>query len=153
MALVRLTYFSRKRIDKLAEPGGGVADLLAASVANNRRDGVTGGLIHDRKWFAQVLEGEERAVSMTFERILQDPRHSDIRLVKMQPISSRRFGAWTMAAAAIDQDSESLIRQYSESERFDPPSMDADRLGELIAAAVRDAPPQPRTPVSAPSAA
>lgn len=137
MIIVRLTYFSRNRLDRSSGP---MADLfsaiLATSVANNRRDDVTGALIYDRKWFAQVLEGTEELVSRTFERILRDPRHSDVSLVKMETVTERRFGFWWMAGAACRDDNPELFRQYAEDGRFDPSLMRPDRLGDLIEAVV-----------------
>ncbi len=48
MMITRLTYYSRNRLDG----GAGslpdrIEDILIVSVANNRRDDVTGALIHD----------------------------------------------------------------------------------------------------------
>jgi hypothetical protein len=141
MILIRLTYFSRNRI---ASEGGMVHDPIEAiftqSTANNRRDEITGALVYDGKWFAQVLEGREATVSATFERILCDPRHSDVRLVKMHPVAARAFGAWSMARAAWSEDNADVFRHYGESERFDPQAMLPDRLGDLVEAVVNRTP-------------
>src|SRR5258708_24836279 len=94
MILVRLTYYSRNHVDRSGGPAPDrIHDILIESVANNRRDDITGALIHDDKWFAQALEGPESMVSATFERILRDPRHSDVRLIKMEPVAVRRYPA------------------------------------------------------------
>jgi FAD-dependent sensor of blue light len=141
MILVRLTYFSRNHIHRLGGPmDDRIHDILIESVANNRRDDVTGALIHDDKWFAQALEGPETMVSATFERILRDPRHSDVRLIKMQPVPARRFAAWWMACFARSDDNADLFRQHCESECFDPQLMRAERLGDLIEAVVARTP-------------
>ena len=90
MTIVRLTYYSRNRIERAGAPmHDRIHDILIESVANNRRDDITGALIHDDKWFAQALEGPEAVVSATFERILRDPRHCEVRLIKMQPVEIR----------------------------------------------------------------
>ena len=132
MILIRLTYFSRIRLQESLNDGLG--EILTTSIANNRRDNVTGALVHDGKWFAQVLEGRESIVSATFERILRDSRHSDVSLVAMQPIAERRFGAWWMADIAYDKNNSDLFRHYGESECFDPHLMRADRLCDLVEA-------------------
>lgn len=137
MIIVRLTYFSRNRLDRLSGPmSDRFSEILATSVANNSRDDVTGALIYDDKWFAQVLEGTEVTVSQTFERILCDQRHSDIALVKMETVIKRRFGFRWMVSAPWRDDNSALFRQYGEAERFDPSLMRPDRLGELIEAVV-----------------
>ena len=137
MDLVRLVYHSRRRYDRDRPLADQVADIVTISIANNQRDDITGGLIHDAKWFVQVLEGPEAGVSQAFERILRDPRHSDVALVNMQPIPMRRFGAWRMAEAGHDVETASLFRHYCESDRFDPQFMLSDRLIELVDALLR----------------
>jgi hypothetical protein len=137
MIIVRLTYFSRNHIDRSGGPiHDRIHDILLESVTNNRRDDITGAFIHDDKWFAQALEGPETRVSATFERILRDPRHSDVRLIKMQPVSARRFAATWMACVTRGDDNADLFRQHCESECFDPRLMRPDRLGDLIEAVV-----------------
>ena len=144
MIIVRLTYYSRNCIDRAGGPmHDRIHDILIESVTNNRRDDITGALIHDDRWFAQALEGPETMVSATFERILRDPRHSDVRLIKMQPVPARRFAATWMACVSRGKDNEDLFRQHCESECFDPQLMRAERLGDLIEAVVaRTARPQ-----------
>ena len=141
MTIVRLTYYSRNRVDR----AGGLAhdrihDILIESVANNRRDEITGALIHDDKWFAQALEGPEAKVTAAFERILRDPRHSDVRLIRMEAVPARRFAACWMACVARSEDNADLFRHHCESECFDPQLMRADRLGDLIEAVVERMP-------------
>jgi hypothetical protein len=139
MIIVRLTYYSRSRVGPKDGPAH-VHDILIESVANNRRDDITGALIHDDKWFAQVLEGPETKVTAAFERILRDPRHCDVRLIRMQPVPGRRFAAWWMACVARGDDNAELFRRHCESECFDPQLMRADRLGDLIEAVVERTP-------------
>jgi hypothetical protein len=137
MSLIRLTYFSRNRIHRLSGPRDDrLADLIGVAYANNRRDDITGGMIHDGKWFAQVLEGDERAVTCTFERILRDPRHSDVSLVTMQPIATRHFPFAWMTAAAWSEDNSDLFMHYSGDRFFDPEIITADRLNDLVEAVV-----------------
>lgn len=136
MTLVRLTYYSRNLLDRPSGPMQElINDIVTKSVANNRRDDVTGALIHDGPWFAQALEGPESVVSTTFERILRDPRHDEVKLIKMQPVETRRFGAW-MTCVGRDEANAELFRQHCEGDRFDPRLMRPDRLGDLIEAVV-----------------
>jgi len=135
MVLIRLTFFSRNRLNALNNPAS-ISEIIAKSAANNLRNNITGVLIYDECWFAQVLEGAERAISLTFERILRDGRHSDVTLVAMQPITHRRYPAFTLQGFAHSQDNDDLFRHYADDERFDPRQMRADRLADLIEAVV-----------------
>lgn len=140
MDLVRLVYHSRIQLDgELRPPADQITDILTVSAENNQRDGVTGGLIHDAKWFVQIVEGTEGEVSRTFERILCDPRHSDIALVKMQPTPTRRFGQWWMAGASWGAANAHLFHRFCEEATFDPHVMSSDHLVELVDAVLRHA--------------
>jgi FAD-dependent sensor of blue light len=153
MILIRLTYFSRNRLDRFNGPmEDRVAELLATAVANNLRDDVTGALVYDPKWFAQILEGSENVVSRTFERILRDQRHADVSLVAMQPITERRFAGVPMAGLVQSEDNADLFRHYGGSRHFDPQLMRAERLFDLIEA-LEDRTLEDRRPRSATTAA
>lgn len=130
MVLTRLTYFSRVRLH--GPINDHLDDILVTSVANNRRDDITSVLVHDGKWFAQMLEGHEGIVSATFERILRDERHSKVSLVSMHPIGARRFADWWMRKIAYDESNSELFRHYGENDHFDPSLMRVERLCDLI---------------------
>jgi hypothetical protein len=132
MILIRLTYFSRICLQDPIDEG--IAEILGESVVNNRRDEITGALVHDARWFAQILEGRESVVSTTFERILRDQRHSDVSLVVMQPVAERRFGSWWMVSLMRNEGNSDLFRHYAGNDEFDPRLMRADRLCDLIEA-------------------
>lgn len=82
-----------------ATPGSviDIPRILAASLRNNRRSGVTGLLWTDTRRFLQVLEGEEATVRETFERIKADERHRAIVVLQDRDIAAREFGNWDMA--------------------------------------------------------
>jgi len=137
MMLIRLTYFSRNRLNEwYGSKDCGIAEILATSVANNLRDCTTGALICDDRWFVQAMEGAESKVSAAFERILRDQRHRDVSLVTMQAVAERRFPNHAMVCVFRDEDNADLFRHYGEDEGFDPRQMRADRLSDLIEAVV-----------------
>jgi hypothetical protein len=138
MKLIRLTYFSRNRLsDWYASRDSGISEILAVSVANNLRDGVTGALICDERWFVQALEGAESKVSSAFERILRDQRHRDVSLVTMQAVNERRYPNCAMVCLFRNEDNDAVFRHYGEDEHFDPRQMRPDRLSDLIDAVVQ----------------
>jgi hypothetical protein len=81
--------------------------LLGVSRRNNERDGLTGCLLHlyheadGSAYFVQVLEGERDAVERTYDRIVADELHSDVRLLNTGPIGSRRYAGWHMRLAEM----------------------------------------------------
>ena len=134
MILIRLTFFSRNRLDRLG--GGSVAEILATSRSNNQLDRITGAMIYDERWFAQEIEGTETALSVTFERILRDRRHADVSLVTMQPVAERRYRDVAMIGVARSSKNNDLFRHYCEGARFDPRLMRPDRISDLVGAVI-----------------
>lgn len=70
--------------------------ILETAKRNNMASGVTGALLFNQEYFAQVLEGDRKAVSETFCRIIKDPRHSEHVILDARAISQRRFADWSM---------------------------------------------------------
>ncbi len=90
----QILYVSRSTV------ADGTADLdaiLERSRHNNALDGVTGLLWSDGARFLQVFEGPEDSVTATFDRIMNDPRHERIEVLRDRTIDAREFGTWTMA--------------------------------------------------------
>lgn len=99
LELQRIVYCSTAARPDLALPL--LAEVLAVSDRNNRRDGLTGVLLISKGRFFQVLEGAAQDLDRTMNRIRLDPRHHDVDVVSRRPIKSRRFAQWAMVAARI----------------------------------------------------
>ena len=92
--LWRLVYVST------AKPGitdEDLDDILRSARARNffQLD-VTGMLMLVGGSFCQILEGSYESVTMVFDLISRDPRHSNVRMLELTPISERSFPNWTM---------------------------------------------------------
>lgn len=90
----QIVYRSVPRID-LSEP-----DLLALLIqcrTNNAIDSVSGLLFAGAGSFVQAIEGPDESVDPLMERIVQDNRHSDVRVLSTRAIAEREFGVWSMA--------------------------------------------------------
>jgi len=117
--LVRLMYASR------AVPAVDQEELIAIlkkSKANNPKLGVTGVLCacFDSRVFMQVLEGGRSAVNRLYNRIANDPRHTDVELLAYEEISERRFAGWSMGQVNMARLNPALLLKYSECARLDP---------------------------------
>lgn len=93
--------------------------ILTRSRHNNALDGVTGLLWSDGARFAQVIEGDERAIEDAMGRILADPRHHRIEVLHDRPVTERQFGSWSMdlrdARTAPDTFDERLRRLFADA--------------------------------------
>lgn len=98
MALTTLAYISEAR------PGLGLKDLkriLRRSREYNHRHGVTGYLVFDGIYFAQILEAEAPVLDNLMLGIEADERHHDLRLLLREPVIERNFGSWCMGCANL----------------------------------------------------
>ena len=91
--LIELTYVS--------EPAQGMSflglmRLLYHSYLRNLKLEITGALIFENNQFGQLIEGPEDVIESLWEKIQQDNRHKNIRLIERKSIGSRNFQKWTM---------------------------------------------------------
>lgn len=115
--LVRLMYASR------AVPALDQEELhaiLRKSKADNPAEGITGVLCFSGGIFLQVLEGGRTAVNRLYNRIVTDPRHTDVELLLYQEIGERRFAGWSMGQVNLSRLNPSLLLKYSATATLDP---------------------------------
>lgn len=93
----RLLYISTSR-SRVTQPV--IDEILQVSRRNNAAAGVTGLLIAGGNRFLQVLECDDLAVSLTFDRIQRDDRHFAMVQLAKQTITERSFGSWSMGFAS-----------------------------------------------------
>ena len=133
MYLFRLTYYSHNKIAGAADTlTKELKGILNACKKNNPGSGISGALMFSNQFFAQTLEGDRKAVTETFCRISQDPRHGEIVILHAHPIDFRRFDDWTMAFAGQSEVSDVLYNKYSTSASFNPAKMTGASLEALI---------------------
>jgi len=96
--MYRLIYKSDSAVPMNWRTVGGI---LAKSTRNNDRDHLTGALLVGRKHFLQVLEGDFEPVNRTFQRILQDTRHRNVRLIEFGVVEERLFPQWEMRGVGV----------------------------------------------------
>ena len=134
--LVRLLYASRPAAPLSAAV---LDDIMAQSRKNNPKQGITGMLCFSDNLFIQVLEGGRDEVCETYNNIVRDDRHREVRILIFDEISERRFGSWTMGQVNVANVNPSLLLKYSEKAALNPFSGSGRAsmalLDELIATA------------------
>ena len=98
--MIRLLYTSASRIQK-NDPDQSLIKILDASYRNNPAVGITGLLMHGGGLFMQVLEGPDAEVFRLYVKLLDDPRHTDCKVILLTPIEKRMFPEWAMAAMNV----------------------------------------------------
>ena len=113
-----------------------LAEILSKSKANNEKVEVSGLLIYHEGSFLQVLEGPEEAVLETYERIGDDPRHTEVGLLLKQKVLARSFGNWEMGYVNTNKSRFKQEEGYIDFFRrgFSLPVMRADKsmIGKVL---------------------
>jgi hypothetical protein len=134
--LVRLLYASRAAAPIVPED---LSAILRQCKANNPAQGITGVLCCSDDTFLQVLEGGRPAVNRLYNRIVADPRHTQVELLSYQQIGERHFAGWSMGQVNTARLNPSLLLKYSATARLDPYAMSGSvalaLLEELVATA------------------
>ena len=78
-----------------------VAKLVQESRLHNKKNGITGILLHVEDTFFQVLEGESDVIESLYAKILEDTRHTRVTRIILEPIARRYFGDSLMNLAIL----------------------------------------------------
>lgn len=115
--LVRLLYASRAapQIDT-----DELLSILRKSKAHNPALGITGVLCFSEGIFLQALEGGRSAVNRLYNKIVRDPRHTDVELLTYEEIGERCFSGWSMGQVTMSRLNPALLLKYSERPTLDP---------------------------------
>jgi hypothetical protein len=97
----RIIYCSQSTYDVSPEE---LVALLERSRRNNDRDGLSGMLLYSSQSFLQVLEGDEAPLQSTYDRILADDRHTNLRMLMNADVVSPMFPDWTMGFEHVDDE-------------------------------------------------
>lgn len=104
MGVFQLLYMS-KAAD--SDPGWvlpTVEEIKEYACRRNPRRGVSGMLLYGSGRFMQLLEGPERRVRETFERIRRDPRHTEVRVLCEREFPTRLFEEPSMGVLNLSED-------------------------------------------------
>jgi hypothetical protein len=94
---------------------------------------VTGALIFTEKRFAQWLEGPRPAIDELMASINRDPRHRDVRVIKIADDVPRRFASWSLAYWGTATFVDRLIQAVrSDAVAPEMHAMNLHRLEEVI---------------------
>ena len=106
--LYRIVYRSKNlMISDEPDNTAMLSTILHKSRIRNAQQLVTGALLYNSGYFAQVLEGPLAQVQSVFERIQQDERHNDVIILECAPTAQRYFSEWSMAHVAPMREEQS----------------------------------------------
>lgn len=94
-SLTSLLYVSEVAVDA-DHLAWALADILTVSIARNTACDITGLLIATPRYFAQLMEGASSSLDSVMARIMADPRHINIRIVRHGLLDRRIGGSWRL---------------------------------------------------------
>lgn len=82
---------------------GDLLTLLLQARSHNMLHDISGALVYSQGQFMQVLEGEAAMLATLYERLLRDPRHTQLVKYADKAIAERSFGEWSMAFQPVSE--------------------------------------------------
>lgn len=132
--LVQIVYISRSTFKPLPAARGiepTVARILVQSRINNPRRGLVGALYFGDGCFFQCLEGRSEDVDRLYAALLEDPRHTDLKVLSRRSIEKTQFDSWSMKYVPLDAQMKELLAQRALTS-FDPYRFDADTVARVL---------------------
>lgn len=132
--LIQIVYVSRSTFTTMSAEQGvepSVARILAQSRVNNARRGLVGALYFGDGCFFQCLEGRTGEVERLYAALLQDPRHTDLKVLMRRPIERTNFATWAMKYVPLDAPMKALLRELG-LPTFDPYRFDEAAVAKVL---------------------
>lgn len=131
--MFRLIYASRS--DPTLD-GSEVYSLLATSKRNNKEHALTGVLLYGQGYFLQVLEGDRDEVNRLFQRIVEDQRHHDVRIIEAVNTGGREFSEWSMEIIGwpdeLDSTMMKILRETTGEDKLRPFELDGSQAVSFL---------------------
>jgi hypothetical protein len=91
-----MEFLVYRSVPRVAPRSSEARAIVATSVRNNARDGLTGFLHHEPDLFVQYLEGPGGPLAQLWARIAADTRHEAPTIIGKGLIAHRFFADWRM---------------------------------------------------------
>jgi hypothetical protein len=103
--------------------GNDLQDILTTARTKNRELGISGKLIKVSPHFFQAIEGDETTVKKLYNKIKQDPRHQNVRLIMSKHSRTREYGDWSMGFSSLLEsqqvhDAAFILRDFAKRASF-----------------------------------
>ncbi len=106
--------------------------ILETAQRNNAHRDLTGVLCFNSRVFLQALEGSREAVNDLYAKLLRDPRHSNLAIIKFEQIEQRKYSDWSMAFAAASMNNRAMYLKHGMQSQFNPYGMSDTQAEALL---------------------
>ncbi len=132
--LIQMIYISRSTFTPAEVTNGiepNVARILLKSRANNKKNGLVGVLYFGDGCFFQCLEGSAEAVDTLYEKLLNDTRHKDLKILSRQSIKALSFSNWSMKHVPLEDEMTKMLK-FQGLKTFDPYNFNAETTKKAL---------------------
>lgn len=133
--LIRMSYASKatfKPFNAVDGVDANVANILSTARRENRKNNLVGALYYGNGCFFQCLEGQKSDIDALYAKLEKDPRHTDLKVLSIEPIQQVGFVSWEMKYAQIDQEVRAFLKNHQLG-KFDPYRFSPEMTAELVA--------------------
>ena len=126
--LIQMIYISRSTFTPTELSNGiepNVARILLKSRINNKKNGLVGVLYFGDGCFFQCLEGAAEAVDKLYEKLLNDSRHKELKVLSRKSIDSLSFSNWSMKHVPLEDEMTNLLKSQG-MKTFNPYNFNAE---------------------------
>jgi hypothetical protein len=92
--------------------------LLNQARNHNKKEEITGMLLHVNGKFIQVLEGDQKKVKQLYHRIENDERHKRVTLLLEGESANRIFDKWSMGFKSLSDTDFKNLSGFQDTEAF-----------------------------------
>lgn len=109
-----------------------VGRILMQARKHNPTMQIGGVLYFSNNYFFQCLEGDQQAVNELYNKITDDPRHTNVQSLSVKRVSQRQFSNWSMKYIASQNEIQQLIELYGH-ENFNPYEFSDELIDKMLA--------------------
>lgn len=126
----RLTYVSRSTStpDNLAQH---LTDIVQPSMAGNKKSSINAVLYYGNNYFFQCIEGRKTQVHALFNKICNDPRHTDVVVLSYHEVASLSLNTLWLKFVRHDEEIQRFFN-VSQWEIFNPYTLHEDHIGDFV---------------------
>lgn len=129
--LHRLIYCSKAAVNfKMMQ----IKEILNKASSNNRPFNISGVLLFNQNFFFQVIEGPQEYVEVLFDKIKEDNRHYDVKVIASSVLEKRQFDQWDMGFVIERPAAISELKDFIDNGEFNPYKLNFDRCFSLMGA-------------------
>lgn len=101
--IVQLIYCSQASLRKnCLDYDQVLKNIIDYSIVYNSLRKITGILLTDKEFFAQIIEGPPSEINLLYGNVLRDERHHGITLLQYTVTNVRLFPQWSMGLMEVD---------------------------------------------------